>query len=85
MKMKIVAIVVLIYALIAIALPKPEHNFEETTYAVKAGDNLWRIASDYCPNTMDKRDYIRLVKERNNLTDSVIYPGQSLIVYQPQS
>ena len=80
----ILFILVLICTLTAMALAEPDYNFEETTYKVKSGDCLWDIADEYCPDSMDKRDYINLIKERNNLSNSVIRPGQKLIVFQSQ-
>ena len=67
------------------ALTEPDYNFEETTYKVESGDCLWDIADEYCPKSMNKWDYINLVMERNNLDDSIIHPGQRLIVYQSQN
>ena len=31
---------------------------------------------------MDIRNYIKMVKERNGIEDSVIYPGQQLVVFE---
>lgn len=81
----ILLILVLICTLVVMALSEPDYNFEETTYNVQSGDCLWNIASEYCPKSMDKWDYISFVMERNHLTDSVIYPGQCLVVFQSQS
>lgn len=78
-------IVVLICALVVNAISEPDYDFEETTYEVQSGDCLWNIASEYCPQSMNKWDYIKLVMERNHLTDSVIHPGQHLVVFQSRS
>lgn len=59
-----------------------EHEFEEVNYRVESGDTLWGIAEDYCPNTMDIRSYISMVKERNGIEESAIYPGQRLVVFE---
>ena len=56
------------------------YDFHEETYYVKGGDRLWNIASDYCPDGMDVRDYLNLLREHNEFTGSVIYPGQEIIV-----
>lgn len=42
-------------------------------YYVKPGDSLWKIAKNY-------RTTIETIKEVNNLTDDVIYPGQQIII-----
>lgn len=81
----ILLIVVLICTLAVMARTEPEYNFEETTYEVESGDCLWNIADEYCPKSMNKWNYIKLIMERNNLADSVIYPGQRLIVYRFQN
>lgn len=81
----ILLIVVLICTLAVMARTEPEYNFEEITYEVESGDCLWNIADEYCPKSMNKWDYIKLIMERNNLADSVIYPGQRLIVYRFQN
>ena len=75
----IVLITMCVFA--AMGLPKPNCAFEESTYTVKSGDCLWLIANTYCPKSMSKQRYVDLIKERNNLSDSVIYPGQLLVVF----
>ena len=83
--MCILLIVVLLCTLTVMALTEPDYNFEEATYKVQSGDCLWGIADEYCPKSMNKWDYINLVMERNNLSNSVIHPGQCLVVYQSQN
>ena len=58
--------------------------WQEGTYDVKRGDSLWAIASEYCPENVDRRDWIREVKDINGLSDSTIYPGQRLTVLAPE-
>ncbi len=76
----VLLLLVLMCALAAMALFTPNYNFEETVYQVQSGDCLWDIADEYCPKSMDKWDYIWLIQERNDLSDSTIYPGQVIIV-----
>ncbi len=45
---------------------------------VHEGDNLWTIASEHAPASMDVRDYILLVEEVNGLENGVVHPGTSL-------
>lgn len=81
----VILALVLFCTLAVMALSKPEHNFMETTYKVESGDCLWDISVEFCPDTMNKWDYIDLIIERNNLSDPTIYPGQNLIIYQSQN
>lgn len=60
------------------------YDLKEQTYIVESGDCLWRIADTYCPRGIDKREYICLIQERNNLEGCTIYPGQRLIIFTEQ-
>jgi len=55
-------------------------EWKEKSYKVQAGDSLWEIASDYCPEGVDRREWINEVKELNGIDDSTIHPGQKLTV-----
>lgn len=77
----IIAFIVMCCSLVVKSVTPDRHEFEEVTYTVESGDCLWYIANDYCPDDMDKREYIQLIRERNGLTSSIIYPGQNLIVF----
>lgn len=46
---------------------------------IRTGDTLWEIASERCPASMDKRDYIRTVQKKNGI-GADIYPGDELLV-----
>ena len=90
MKLKRIIEIICILVLIVmccsfvVAAFNPKYEFEEEKYTVQSGDCLWYIANDYCPKGMDKWEYIDLVMERNNLSDSIIHPGQTLIVFVEQ-
>jgi len=56
-------------------------ELSEEHYTVKEGDSLWFIATQYCPDSVEMQSYIRMVRERNDLPDATIYPGQRLIVF----
>lgn len=73
----IVSVLVLNYAL------QPTMDgieWQETTYRVQSGDSLWAIAGDYCPDGMDRREWVDEIRALNGLSDSIIHPGQTLIV-----
>ena len=56
------------------------YEWETTFYRVKAGDSLWTIAEDYCPDGVDRREWIDEVRELNDMDDSIIHVGQRLTV-----
>lgn len=58
-------------------------EWQETTYRVQAGDSLWSISRDYCPNSVDRREWIDEVRSINGMTSSNIRPGQKLTVLAP--
>lgn len=58
-------------------------EWQEEIHRVRAGDSLWVIASDYCPSGVDRREWIDEIRALNDLSDSTIYPGQTLIVLAP--
>ena len=79
-------LVIVVVALIATAVIKrcSELAREEVptgyeTLTVHTGDTLWGIAETRCPDTMDKRRYIRAVCDKNRI-GADIYPGMKLLV-----
>lgn len=58
-------------------------EWREAPYWVQAGDSLWSISGEYCPDGVDRREWIAEVQELNGLEDSVVYPGQRLTVLVP--
>lgn len=52
----------------------------ERTIVVSSGDTLWDIAQSVKPEGGDVRKTVYMIKKRNNLSGSVLQPGQSLIV-----
>lgn len=58
-------------------------EWREETYRVQSGDSLWIISREYCPDNVDRREWIDAVQTRNGLTSSFIYPGQRLTVLVP--
>lgn len=60
-----------------------KHEWQEEVYRVRAGDSLWTISEDYCPYGVDCREWIAEIKAINQLPDSMVHPGQELIVLTP--
>lgn len=58
-------------------------EWQEETYKVKAGDSLWAISGGYCPDGVDRREWIDEIQALNDLPDSTIHTGQKLIVLTP--
>lgn len=58
-------------------------EWAETTYRVQSGDSLWTISANYCPEGVDRREWVDEIRTLNGLSDSIIYPGQTLIVLAP--
>lgn len=73
----IIAAVAVIAVLLAGA-GKPREYTEEVI-TVRSGDTLWNIADAYCPDNMDKREFIRII-EADNECDAVIRVGDVLTV-----
>lgn len=49
---------------------KPQ-TYVEDTVVVHKGDTLWGIADMYCPEGMDKREYIRAIEADNDCTANI--------------
>ena len=50
------------------------------TITVSAGDTLWSIAETYRPEESTLQNYIRELREINDITGDRIYSGQHLLV-----
>lgn len=58
-------------------------EWREETYIVQSGDSLWSISYNYCPENVDRREWIAEVQQINGLPNSNIRAGQRLIVITP--
>lgn len=58
---------------------RAEREYSEETVTVRSGDTLWGIADAYCPEDMDKREYVHML-EADNGCGSDIMAGQVLTV-----
>ena len=78
--MKYLAIAAALILIVAVLFSCIEsRNWIEETYVVECGDTLWDIAKEYCPDDMSFREYINLIKTRNDITAD-IYEGDSIII-----
>ena len=51
-----------------------------TTYQVRPGDTLWRLATRVEAPHADRREVIWLLQEINGLSRATLYPGQVLLL-----
>ena len=58
-------------------------DWQEEIYRVQEGDSLWAISGLYCPEGVDRREWIEEVKALNHRPDSLIHVGEKLIVLRP--
>ncbi|MGI6357214.1 MAG: LysM peptidoglycan-binding domain-containing protein [Bacillota bacterium] len=65
---------------LALRHPAAADASQATVYVVQAGDSLWRIAQRHAPERMDIRAYIGQLRHLNQLEQSVIHVGQTLIL-----
>ena len=83
--LSLVALLIVAFILLIVAIQPTMNRVEWSaeTYIVKSGDTLWAIADKYCPDIVDKREWIAEVKDLNRIHDSIIHPGQRLTVLVP--
>ena len=71
-------VVVLVLLLPATGSAEVEAGPAPVTYTVKPGDTLWEIASDMTAEGDDVRVLVQEVRRLNDLSTSLIMPGQKL-------
>ena len=79
-----IAVAILILALMAVRPSMATVKWEEETYRVRSGDSLWSISGEYCPDSVDRQEWINKVRKMNDLDGSIIYPGQVITVLAPE-
>lgn len=71
------AITILMIILIALLNKCVAYKSIKTeNYMVSAGDTLWSISCEYKKSGQDVRSYLYELRELNELSDCIIYPGQ---------
>lgn len=76
----ILVFIFLFKTVISYQLAKTE--YQTYNYTVNANDTLWNIASNICSKNRDIyiRKVITDIKEINNMSESVIYEGQTIML-----
>ena len=84
-----VAVALLLVVLVLVSILLLNHVFRSTMdavdwqegiYRVERGDSLWSISGRYCPDSVDRREWIEEIQALNDLSDGTIRPGQKLII-----
>lgn len=82
MRLSIIAIIVAIVLTYVITVnTTSKHVLVQTDSVIVVAqeyDSLWGLTHEYCPESMDMRDYITCVIKANNMTGSGIYVGQPI-------
>lgn len=55
-------------------------EWQELIHEVKEGESLWTISGEYCPERVDRREWIEEVKALNGMRDSFIQTDQKIII-----
>lgn len=58
--------------------PKRE-DFKPVVRTIQAGDTAWRIADEYCPDTLDKRVYLGWCEQLNGSSMGYIKAGEQVM------
>ena len=74
-----VLLAIIVAALLLSGGKADKQAYVEDTVVVHKGDTLWGIADMYCPEGMDKREYIRTLEVDNDCSAN-IRAGQVLTV-----
>jgi nucleoid-associated protein YgaU len=79
-----IAVALLILALLALRPSMAAVKWEKETYRVRSGDSLWSISGEYCPDSVDRQEWIHKVRKLNDIDGSIIYPGQVITILAPE-
>lgn len=74
----IAIVIFLLIALLNVSIAKSNNETEIIDYTISPGQTLWSIAREYTQNSKDIRETIYEIKQLNNMSDSTIYPGQTI-------
>ena len=66
-----VLLAIIVAALLLSGGKADKQAYVEDTVVVRSGDTLWGIAELYCPERMDKREYVRAIELDNDCTANI--------------
>ena len=70
----VIGISVILIALLLLGLSQRKNSV--TAYGYDTCTTLWDLADKYCPNSMDKRDFIEKVRHLNAMSDYKVYANR---------
>lgn len=79
-----VCLVIFLVGILGIIFCSPKsyvdkYDFKDCeVHIVKSGETLWTICDSYCPEEIDLREYIELVKEVSDKEDTKLMPGETV-------
>ena len=78
-----IAVTLIVLTVLALRPSMASVRWEEETYRVRSGDSLWSISGEYCPDSVDRQEWINKVRKINDIDGSIIYPGQVITILAP--
>ena len=69
-----------IFALAFVIKAGAQPELTPMQYRVHKGDTLWSLSQQYCPDTMDCREWIYEVEQMNGITGGRIWPGEIITI-----
>lgn len=80
MKKLILIAIIIVLIILLIGCSTNQEPTEWSEYVVRRGDTVCDISMDITPNTKDYRETQYYIKEKNNIENAIIYPGQTILV-----
>ncbi len=76
----VISTLVVVVLLLASAVSAGDAGSPKETYQVRPGDSLWTIAEAIAGPDEDVRDVVDSIRGSNDITGSLIHPGDVLVV-----
>lgn len=79
-KSYIILLLLILFTFKSVALDNKMDNEKYIIVIVSQGDTLWSISKEYAPKDDDIRKFIYKLKNINEKHDSILIPGETLLV-----